>query len=61
MAQQVETIAGLTTRLDNQATEIESLKKQISSAKVGDSKPQRQDDPSDTTNLTSPESTVPKQ
>lgn len=60
MAQQAETIAGLTTRLDNQATEIESLKK-IFSVKVGDNKPQRQDDPSDTTRLTTPDNTVPKQ
>ena len=61
MTQQSETIAGLTTRLDSQATEIESLKKQLSSVKVRDSKPQGQTNSSDTTRLTSPDNTVPKQ
>jgi hypothetical protein len=55
MAQQAETFTGLTTRLDSLATEIESVKKQLSIINVGEDKTQGQDNSSDTTRLISPE------
>lgn len=61
ITQQAETITKLDMRLLTLTTEIESLKWQLSSVKAGDNEPQRQDNPPDTTRLTSPDNTVPKQ
>ncbi|MHC4478187.1 MAG: dCTP deaminase domain-containing protein [Planctomycetota bacterium] len=61
LVQQAETITGLSTRLKTQATEIESLKKQVYDLKTKENKPQFQGNPTDTIPLSDANNAVPKQ